>query len=308
MKNKEPRYPFALDEKGDPVRPEDAIPGVRYRCPTCDSARLIVVRRADGKCYFRSVRGTSHSGSACIRVEDGKGAVKCKAVDKDRLLKNAIRRKTQKKPENPGIRHPRGPRKPSDEVVICSNLQEIREKKLNTLDDFQLNENERLIDHFVSEKNAFRVLNENTSLGVRALEVDFDYILPWKQTVRFTLKADAWQNGEPSAARMVLDMLCETNEEFCIARDRYFIMCRNLNGDVFFLPRYKKAFIVGDFHAVSPEHCRDNHACSKRCRMKYTHCVGRQVAQLLKALGQINVDEADRIDYTYLNGWTEDYE
>lgn len=308
MKRNEPKYPFALDENGIPVLPENAISGKPYGCPTCEPAKLIVVRLVNGTCYFRSLRGTSHSGSACIRVEDGKGAVKCKTIDKDRVLKNATQRKTKQKPENPGVKHPRRPRKTTEEVVIGSSLQRIRESRLNVLDNHQLNDNERLTDHFISLKNSHVVLNANDSLGVRALEVVFDYVLPWRQAVRFILESEPLQNGKPTVARMVLDMLCETNEEFRIARDRYFIMCRNLKGDVFFLPRYKKAFIVGDFHAVLMEHCGDNYACSKKCNMRHTHCIGRQEAVLSSAVGQINVDEADRIDYSYLNGWTEDNE
>ena len=248
-----------------------------------------------------------HTGRKCSVLERSRGATRAQIIDKKLVLQNATRK--QKAPSDKSqLPRPVAPREPGEILTICSSLAEIRNHRLADLDDIKISEYEYITSHFVSERNAYRVLNCNASLRIRVLEVDFDYLLPWQRTVRFALKAHRHQNGKQTAARMVLDFVCDDMEQFRIARDHFFIAHRDEKGELHFVPRYKKGLIVGDFTDVNLLTCRRHIGCSKKCEMSYTHCVGRQTATLHNALGQINVLESDRIDYSIYNGWWNQWE
>lgn len=302
MKRKVAKYPFAFDKNKIPIRPEDALLGEEYFCPKCGVAQLILIKTKERLCYFRSVRGTVHASQMCKKIEDGEGNVQCDILDKNRLLKNGKHRKNGTKPPAERKPGPGIPHKEPNNVFICSSLKEIYQKRIYELDDCILNNGDRLTDHFVSAKNAYLTMNNNHSLGIRALEVVFEYLLPWHQTIRFVQEAEQSHKGQWKVARRVIDFVCENNAEFIAARDTYFWSYRKNNGALIFLPKYHRAFIVGDFHEIHKDRCKENFGCSKMCVTKYYYCIGRQTASLKNARGQIFVDESDRIDYPYLKG------
>ena len=154
-------------------------------------------------------------------------------------------------------------------------------------------------------EDAYCVLGNNKSLGSRALEVKLDYCYDHTKTIRCKIKAHKHQNGKPTAAKMVLDLVCVDEKTYQTACKLYFYRYLDPKSKKWrYLPKYRSAYIVGEFFGVAYEHCRDHNACNSWCNTTHLHCVGRQQANLLCPKKQINVAASDMLEIpANLNGW-----
>lgn len=298
QRKKEPRYPVALDKNGKPIPPYLASPGEIYDAPCCTTAKLQCINYSRGDDYYRKVRGTVHTGLYC------RDCTAIKLIDIERVLKNSTR-ETKKEKGEPA--HPGKPKQPSGNLILCASLEDIRELGIAEMDDYKLDDGSMLTDHFVGNRNAYCILDSNRPLGGRALEVELDYCYDLSKTIRCKIKAHKGQNGKPTAAKMVLDLVCADDQTYQTACRRYFYRYWDPNHEKWrYLPKYQSAYIVGEFAAVPNESCHSQKSCTSWCLGEHLHCVGRQKAALVCPRKQINVLESDIIDLPlYLNGWCE---
>lgn len=290
------KHPFAINPQGNPTAPQDGESGIIYSCWNCESAKLISVDLKEHGKHFRTMFGTKHDGPICSRSEKNEN-LRIKTIDIASILSNARKTASNDKPaKKPDIeKKPRKPRSESEEVVALSSLRRLIALGINQMEDYSIEDGRMLTDHYVSLLNADLLLSNNNSIGKRALEVYFDHVFIYRKTIRFMIEKETCTNGYPVVRKKLIDFKFDRDDEFEEAVSMYFI--RIPGEERKYIPKYRKAHVAGNFHAIEEAHCRDNRECTNKCVIGCIECSGRQFTQCFSAKGQIAVDERDRIPY-----------